>query len=152
MPIFKNILIEGTEKTPQVDFNLNSGELILSGRSIPENAVRIFEPLVEWVNEYVKKPQPTTNFRLNLEYFNSASLIWISKIVRSLSKIELPDYVLFIHMYFDIEDFSVMDMEELKEIVLSLVDKIGKVKVSIGIKIYGTDNNGTIIKESMIFI
>jgi hypothetical protein len=45
-----------------------------------------------------------------------------------------------------------MEMEELKDIVSKLVDNIGEVKISIGLKAYGTDVNGKIVKESIIFI
>jgi hypothetical protein len=72
--------------------------------------------------------------------------------VNALSKISEDDYVFFIHLYFDVEDFESMDMEELKNIVGQLVDNISEGKISIGIKTYGTDVNGKIIKESTIFI
>jgi hypothetical protein len=45
-----------------------------------------------------------------------------------------------------------MDMEELKNIVGQLVDNISEGKISIGVKTYGTDVNGKIVKESTIFI
>jgi SiaC family regulatory phosphoprotein len=152
MSQIKNIFIEKTAKTPQVDLNQLTGELILFGKSIPENAAKIYEPLLAWINDYVKSPRHTTNFRLNLEYFNTSSSIWLAKMVNALSKISEEDYVLFIHLYLDIEDFESMDMEELKNIVGPLVDNISEVKISIGIKTYGTDVNGKIIKESTIFI
>jgi hypothetical protein len=72
--------------------------------------------------------------------------------VNALSKINEDDYIVFIHLYFDIEDFESMDMEELKNIVGQLVDNISEGKISIGIKTYGTDVNGKIVKESTIFI
>jgi hypothetical protein len=72
--------------------------------------------------------------------------------VNALSKISEDEFIFFIHLYFDIEDFESMDMEELKNIVGLLADNIGEGKVSIGIKTYGTDINGRIIKESSIFI
>jgi hypothetical protein len=72
--------------------------------------------------------------------------------VNALSKIGEDDYVFFIHLYFDIEDFESMDMEELKNIVGQLVDNISEGKISIGVKTYGTDVNGKIVKESTIFI
>ncbi len=152
MSQIKNIFIEKTAKTPQVDFNQLTGELILFGKSIPENAAKIYEPLLAWINDYIKSPRHTTNFRLNLEYFNTSSSIWLAKMVNALSKISEEDYVLFIHLYLDIEDFESMDMEELKNIVGPLIDNISEVKISIGIKTYGTDVNGKIIKESTIFI
>jgi hypothetical protein len=148
----KNIFIERTAKTPQIDFNQLTGELILFGKSIPENAAKVYEPLLAWINDYIKSPRHTTNLRLNLEYFNTSSSIWLAKMVTALSKISEDDYILFIHLYFDIEDFESMDMEELKNIVGQLVDNISEGKISIGIKTYGTDVNGKIVKESTIFI
>jgi Ca2+-binding EF-hand superfamily protein len=72
--------------------------------------------------------------------------------VNALSKISEDDYVLFIHLYFDIEDFESMDTEELKDIVGKLVENISEGKLSIGLKTYGIDADGKIVKESTIFI
>jgi hypothetical protein len=152
MKELKNIIREPTEKTPHIDFNYLTGELILTGRSIPENATVIFEPLLKWVNEYVNNSRPTTNLRLNLEYFNTASSIWLAKIVKSLSKIKEPDNVLFIHLYFDIEEFDNMEVEDIKDALSPVVDIINNSIISIGIKIYGTDGYGVVIKESMVLI
>ncbi len=46
-----NFTLEQTPKTPQIDLNQISGELILSGRSIPENAAKIYEPVLNWVRD-----------------------------------------------------------------------------------------------------
>lgn len=152
MNVIKNIFIEETEKTPHIDFNQHTGELILSGKSIPENAAKIYEPLMLWTNAYIKSPCHITNLRLNLEYFNTATSLWLAKIVKTLSKIKLEDSVLFIHIYFDIEDFDTMDIEDLKDVVGSLVDNIGDINVSIGVKTYGIDVNGKTVRESTILI
>ena len=84
----KKLYIEPGIKTPQIDLNNFTGELILSGKSIPENAALLYEKVLLWVLEYIKNPQPTTNLRINLEYFNTASAIWLAKIVQALSSIE----------------------------------------------------------------
>jgi hypothetical protein len=150
MKELKNMFVEQTEKTPLIDFNYMSGELILSGRSIPINAPRIFEPILDWINEYVKNPRQTTNLRLNLEYFNTASSIWLAKIVKALTGINKPECVLFLHVYFSIEDFD--DIDDIKDDLSPIIDVISSTTVSVGLKIYGTDESGKIMKESMIFI
>lgn len=147
---FRNLFVDATEKTPLIDLNPYTGELILSGKSIPVNAIKIFEPVYEWVKEYVKNPRHTTNLRLNLEYFNTASSIWLAKIVKTLAGIKCNDCVLFLHIYFPIEDFE--DIEDIKDDLSPVIDVISNATVSVGLKIYGTDDNGKIIKESMIFI
>jgi hypothetical protein len=146
------LFIEGTSKTPQIDFNSLSGELILFGKSIPENAAKVYEPPLLWIDNYIKSPRKITNLRLHLEYFNSATSIWIAKLVKALSKIEQEDSVLFVHLYFDLEDYEALDTEDLKDIVTSIIGNLGTVKVSIGIKYYGTDDKGNAIKESTILI
>lgn len=148
----KFMFVEGSAKSPQIDLNHLSGELILAGRSIPENAAKIYEPIVNWISSYIKSPNPITNFRLSLEYFNTSSMLWVSRIVKLLCKINNHDYTLFIHLYFEKEDFNEMDAEDFKEILESLIGDISNVKVSIGIKAYGTEENGEIIKESLFFI
>jgi len=152
MKELKNIYIEKTSKTPEVDFDAITGDLILSGRSIPENATEIYEPLFKWVTEYIKNPCTTTNLRFNLEYFNTASSIWLAKIVKTLTRMDNPDNIVYIHLYFDIEEFDNLESEDIKGAISPVIDIINDATVSIGVKIYGTDENGRIIKESMVLI
>lgn len=152
MKELKNIFIESTNKTPQIDFNHLTGDLILSGRSIPENASELYEPLYKWTTDYANNPRQTTNLRFNLEYFNTASSIWLAKITKALSRMKDPDNILFIHLYFGVEDFDNMDTEDIKDALSHVVDIINTATISIGIKIYGTDDNGEIIKESIVLI
>lgn len=148
----QELLIEAGLKTPQIDLNPFTGELIFCGKSIPENAARVYENVYKWIQEYAKKPRLTTNLRLNLEYFNSSSSIWLAKIVKVLCSVRKSGYTLLIHLYFDIEDFEEMHQEDLKEALSPIMDMIGLPSISIGIKIYGTDNKGAVIKESTVLI
>ncbi len=148
----KSLYIEPTVKTPQIDLNHLTGELILSGRSIPENAAELYEGVLKWVKEYIKNPKPTTNLRFNLEYFNTASSIWLAKAVKALCSIKDSEYTLIIHLYFHIEEFDNMEVEDLKDALSPIIDMIGTPTISLGIKIYGTDDKGEILKESMVLI
>ena len=144
--------LEPTAKTPQIDFNHLTGELILSGRSIPENASKLYESILQWVLEYIKNPKQITNLRFNLEYFNTASSIWLSKIVKALCTIKNNEYTLMIHLYFNIEEFDNMDVEDVKDELHPIIHLIGTPTVSFGIKMYGTGDKGEILKESMVLL
>jgi hypothetical protein len=152
MKEFKEILIEGTLKTPHIEFNNTTGELILQGRSFPENAVSFYEPLADWIGEYVKSPQKTTNLYIKLEYFNSSSLLWIVKMIRLLSKIEKAESSIFFHLYFDNVDIDFNDADELKDVISSLFSNKDELKARIGIKIHGISADGKIVDEPTIFI
>ena len=148
----KNLFIEPTAKTPQIDLNHLTGELIFSGKSIPENAAKLYENVLKWVQEYILNPRRTTNLRINLEYFNTSSHIWIAKIVRALCSMNEVENTVMIHLYFDIEDFENMDDEDHKDALHPIIDMVGSPVISVGIKVYGTDEKGTILKESIVFI
>ena len=148
----EGIYVEGTRKTPKIEFTNITGELVLEGRSIPENTAKVYEPLLVWINEYVKSPCTTTNLHLKLEYFNSSSLIYIIKIIIALGNIELAGAILYVHLYFEIEDFEDGITDEVRNIIDVLADKIHNAKFNIAIKTHGTDSNGKIIKESTILI
>ncbi len=148
----KNIYIEATAKTPQIDLNHLTGELIFAGKSIPENPAKLYENIVAWMKEYIKNPRQTTNLRLNLEYFNTASVIWVAKIVKTLCSMKEPENTLIIHLYFDIEEFDSMEIDDVKEALSPVLDMVGTPTISMGIKIYGTDDKGEILKESMVLV
>jgi len=148
----KSYFVEPTVKTPQIDLNHLTGELIFSGRSIPENAADLYENVLKWVLVYIKNPRHTTNLRFNLEYFNTSSSIWLAKIVKALSSIQESEYTLLIHLYFNIEEYDNMEVEDLKDALSPIIDMIGTPGLSMGIKIYGTDETGEILKESIVLI
>jgi hypothetical protein len=124
----------------------------LSGRSIPENAAFFYEKILSWVTQYVECPRRITNLRLNLEYFNTTSSIWIAKITKVLSSIKGPENTLMIHLYFDIEEFDELESDDLKDVLSPVIDMIGSPSVNLAIKLYGTGDQGEVLKESMVLI
>ncbi len=152
MEELKGFYIEGTKKTPRIEFNNLSGEMVVSGKSFPENTAKVYEPVLEWIREYIKTHHPTTNFHLRLDYFNSTSLLWIVKIIKLLSTYDEKESTLFINLYFDDEDFDPKDKEDFKDIIFSVFENVHNPKLTIGVKIHGFDSNGNIVDESTIFI
>jgi hypothetical protein len=150
---FKNLFIEQTPKTPQIDLDHLTGELILSGKSIPENAAKVYEPVISWVKEYILKARPITNIRLNLDYFNTASSIWLTKILSLLKRINNPDYILFIHLYMSVEEYDEMtEFDDIKDAFSPIKDIFYDSTLCIGLKLYGTNSKSEIIKDAMVFI
>jgi len=153
MKELKNLLIDETPKTPLIDFNRLSGELVLSGKSIPENAAKVYEPVFNWLSDYILQARPTTNLRLNLEYYNTASSLWIAKIIKVLIHIKDPDYVLIIHIYLSLEDYEdIEEFEDIKDAFAPLTSIFFDAIPNVGIKIYGTDDDGKIVKEKLVFL
>ncbi len=149
----KELLIEQTPKTPLIDLNQLTGDLVFSGKSIPENAAKLYEPVVNWATEYILNAKPITNLRLKLEYYNSASSIWLTKLLKVLIRISQPDYTLIIHLYLPLEDYDeIDDFDDIKDTFMPISNIDNSTILSVGIKLYGVDDNGGIRKETLVFI
>lgn len=102
--------VKGTEKTPAVLLDADSGELSISGCSIPENADRFFSPLFDLIDAYVAKPAPRTTVHVRLTYFNSSSSKYLLDILKQLEDLHASgNSVVSMRWYHAAGD---LDMEE----------------------------------------
>ena len=79
------LFIEGQLKFPKFDFNSKTGVLKIIGRSIPENPVKLYDPIISWVHNYVESEPENITLSVYLEYLNTHStecfLILLKRIV-----------------------------------------------------------------------
>lgn len=80
--------IEATANTPTIKFDLQKGELNISGRSIPENSIEFYNPLFEAIDKYLADPNPknATTLTIQLEYYNSSSSACLLSVFKKLEK------------------------------------------------------------------
>jgi hypothetical protein len=83
-----SISIEGTPKTPTVGLDARTGIVEIKGRSIPENSIEFYRPIVEWLEDYSKDPQKLTTVNIQLEYFNTSSSKCILDVFKKLEGIK----------------------------------------------------------------
>jgi len=76
----EKLFIEPTDCLPLQDFNID-GKLKLEGKSIPEDAAKLFNPLIDFVDQLDVKQ---VIFDINLIYFNTASSKKIMELLRHL--------------------------------------------------------------------
>ena len=83
-----DLLVEGTPKTPKINFSAEKGSLEISGRSIPENSIEFYQSVYGWLDEYAKQPKPSTTIKIQLEYFNTSSSKCVLDIFRKLEALQ----------------------------------------------------------------
>lgn len=105
----KDLVINGEAKTPTINFNFNNGELLVSGRSIPENSVEFYEPIIAWLDEYKSSDGSGLNINIKLEYFNTSSSKCILDLFKKLEELRESKKEIAIKWYFEADD---EDMEE----------------------------------------
>lgn len=102
----RTLLIASTAKTPQIEFDAEQNQLTLTGRSIPENAVDFYRPVLDWT--HCLEADTPLKVMVQLEYFNTSS----SKCLLDLFKrLETSDAV-EVMWYFDSDDEDMLEAGE----------------------------------------
>jgi hypothetical protein len=115
----ENFFLEGTNKTPQLDFNSNEGRFLIAGRSIPENSIEFYKPLFEWLDKYVEEAKSNTILDVKLEYFNTSSSKCLVEIFRKLETLQQKNDNVLINWYYEEDD---EDMQESGEDFQEIID------------------------------
>lgn len=106
--MMENLIIESTKKTPEINFKTN-GQLVLKGRSIPEDPSKFYDALLHWVIEYAKAPQLKTDVHVELEYFNSGTSKALLHILRALVELKSKGYDLKIRWFYESGDDDIYE-------------------------------------------
>lgn len=115
----KEIKIEGTAKTPSVHFQ-DSGQLHLKGRSIPENSIEFYKPLVDWLDEFGQGSVPKTDVHVQLEYFNTSSSKCILDLFKKLESIAKQGHDVTIKWYYEEDDEDMLEAGEDYQSIVSI--------------------------------
>ena len=108
----ENLKLDGSAKTPTVQFDAANGTLELKGRSIPENSVEFYKPLNDWIDAYGVSPKAVTTVDIKLEYFNTSSSKCILDLFKQLEGLNGKGTEVKVNWYFEEDD---EDMEEAGE-------------------------------------
>ncbi|MFH1050209.1 MAG: DUF1987 domain-containing protein [bacterium] len=68
-----NLVIEKTKHTLGVDFNVETGNFSIDGRSLPENTIEFFNPIFSFVKRYITEVKKPITLNCKVVYFNSGS-------------------------------------------------------------------------------
>ena len=104
-----NFYMEGSDKTPSINLDVESGEMEFSGKSIPENSADLYEPVLEWIDKYIENPAENTTFVVKLEYFNTSSSKYLLEIFRKFEELFKTGKKVAVQWYYELED---EDMQE----------------------------------------
>lgn len=100
----KRLEIEQSEYTPYIIFDKEINILEVGGRSLPENAIDFFNPIIGWLLDYAENPNLKTVFNFKLEYFNTPSSKKILDILTILEDIKCTGKDVLINWYYDDDD------------------------------------------------
>ena len=116
---------EGTPKTPTINFDAVSGTIEIKGRSIPENSIEYYKPLVDWLDAYKDSPQVNTTVNIELEYFNTSSSKCILDVFKKLEGIHNVDNSeVAINWYYEEDDEDMLEAGEDYQAIINVPFKM----------------------------
>jgi hypothetical protein len=83
--------IKDTASSPGIILNPEDGVFLFTGRSLPEDPIDFFEPVLGWFEEYKASPIAGSKFEFKLNYFNTASSKVFFHIFQLIDEINLKD-------------------------------------------------------------
>lgn len=109
--MMEELRISPTKNTPEVILN-PEGIIRIKGRSIHENVTDFFEPVEDWISEYITVPADITSVDMNLEYFNSASAKVFIHILQKITYVTLKHKKFIFNWYYEEGDEDILERGE----------------------------------------
>lgn len=111
--------IEPADDTPLVILDKQNKLFEISGKSMPEDVIRFYGPVLEWLNQYKTDPLQLTIMDFKLVYFNTASSKLILDILMILEEMQEEGHEILIRWHSLKND---EDMEEAGDEYSEMVD------------------------------
>jgi hypothetical protein len=123
----EELRISPTKNTPEIVLS-PQGTIRIKGRSIHENVTDFFEPVEDWISEYIAVPAEITSVDMNLEYFNSASAKVFIHILQKITYVSLKHKKFVFNWYYEEGDDDILERGEYFASVLDVRFNFIKVK------------------------
>jgi|SRR5690554_2416116 len=120
----EKLTIEGTPKTPTIKFDPETGKLLIQGRSIPENSIEFYKPLVDLLEDYADSPKELTNVDIVLEYFNTSSSKCILDVFKKLEKIKAEGNEVKVNWHYEEDDEDMLEAGEDYQAIINIPFKM----------------------------
>ena len=120
----ETIVREGTPKTPYVRFDGEKGIIEIKGRSIPENSIEFYKPLIDWLEEYDGIGKDETAVNVQLEYFNTSSSKCILDIFKKLEILFKKGQKVEVNWYYEEDDEDMFEAGEDYQSIINIPFKM----------------------------
>lgn len=83
----KRFHIDRTERSPEIDLDLDNGVMEFIGRSLPSNSEQFYSRVYRWIEEYLEQPQEETTVNMKLDYLDTSSSKHLYNIFQKLDAV-----------------------------------------------------------------
>jgi hypothetical protein len=107
------LTMAATQRSPEVEFDFDSGHFLMRGEIFPEDAAAFFGPILERMEAYVRGlGGATITFDFKLQYFNSSSAKGLMNLFRLLEHAAENGNTVQINWYYYEDDDTIFEAGE----------------------------------------
>lgn len=106
------LILEQTEDSPEVILDKKGNQFLFSGKSIPEDVHKLYDPIINWIKDYTEEPNDETIVMFKMTYFNTASTKSLFDVIAAFKKIAKDGKMLIINWHFPEEDDDMLEAGE----------------------------------------
>ncbi len=108
----ENLDIAKTKDTLEIHFDAKTGIISLKGGSYPEDPIAFFEPIFDWVKQYISEVGKEMTVNIDIDYINTSSSKCIVDFLELLEGYHREGGKVKVNWYYEEED---EDMQETGE-------------------------------------
>jgi hypothetical protein len=105
----ENLIIQETPETPEINFDLETGVLKISGRAYSNDISIYYKQLDSWLDEYLTSPKDITIVELHLDYYNSIFHKLLFNFLKKCKTLSENGKKLVINWYYPVGDEDSLD-------------------------------------------
>ena len=99
----EELIIKGTEYSPEVIFSPKAHKYSISGWSRPESPSKFYAPVAKWIDEHGEKQLNGATINFRIEYFNTPSARVLREILDQLENLHKKGVKVGVNWYYDDE-------------------------------------------------
>ena len=101
-------MIRKQRKTPQVNFDSANGRLDIAGESYPENAIETYQPIFNWLIEYISSTTNKIIINFKLGLLNLSSTKCILNVMEKLEETSKTGRQIELNWYYQVDDLDML--------------------------------------------
>ena len=115
----EELIIEPARRTPAIRFSPDKNVFYIRGTSSPEDVRKLYYPVIEWMNKFIKEildggiktfnNENPLKFQIDLNYFNSSSAKFLFDILTEFKKLPPAGVPVIVEWIYDKEDNDMKD-------------------------------------------
>jgi hypothetical protein len=105
----EKLILKETTKTPSVNFDPERGFFEIKGKSIPENSISFYTPLLNYLEGYNAQPAGRTVLNVKFEFFNPSSSNRIHMLFKKFEKLYMCNREVLIRWFCESGDENMFD-------------------------------------------